>query len=314
MVDKEDLTRHDKWLCMMTPRLKLLRELLSDDGVIFISIDDNEQHRLRMLMDEIFGDQNFVADLPWKGKSGAEDDQHYRTVHEYILCFAKNKNLLFAGRQEKIGEKFTKFDKVRNRYYKTQLARKWGSNSRREDRPNLYYPVTAPDGAKVYPKLPGAGDGCWRWALAKMQEEIKEGNVEFIKEGNEWVVYRENLATDGRRRAANKKYNTWLDDVGSTSNGTDQLKEIFGKAVFDHPKPTTLLKRLFLMADLKSNDLILDSFAGSGTTAHAVLDLNKEDGGKRQFILVETEDYADKITAERVRRVIKGVKNSRTIN
>jgi adenine-specific DNA-methyltransferase len=306
-VGTDDLTRHDKWLCMMTPRLKLLRELLTDDGVIFISIDDNEQHRLRMLMDEVFGD-NFVSDLIWKGKSGAEDDAYYRTVHEYVLCFAKNKNYFDAGQREKTNEKFPKYDQVKKLFYKTQLARKWGSNSRREDRPNLYYSIPAPDGTQVFPKLSDGEDGCWRWSKNKMLSEIKMGNIEFLKDGNNWVCYEKIYKPTEEEGPSMKKFNTWLDDVGSTSTGTDEIKEIFGKPVFDHPKPTTLVKRLLVMANTKESDIILDSFAGSGTTAHAVLDLNKEDGGNRKFILVECEDYADSITAERVRRVINGVK------
>lgn len=326
VVDKDDLTRHDKWLCMMMPRLKLLRELLVDDGVIFVSIDNNEAHRLRLLMDDVF-DDNFISQLAWKGKSGAEDDDYFRTQNEHILCYAKDKNKFIAGEQIKFDERFPEYDPIKKRNYKIQLARKWGSNSRRVDRPNLYYPITAPTGESVYPLLPTGEDGCWRWDKKRMEREISDGNIEFERDGENWVVYQKIWATREGEEPRTKKFNTWLDDVGSTSTGTDEIKEIFNEKVFEHPKPTTLIKRLIEMAGVGENDIILDSFAGSGTTAHAVLDLNKE-SGNRKFILVQLPEEIEKdkpayklgfrqiidITTERVRRVIKGVKGAKDEN
>ena len=312
VVDREDLTRHDKWLCMMTPRLKLLRELLSQDGVIFVSIDNNEIHRLRLLMDEVFCDQ-YVSHLAWKGKSGAEDDDYFRTTNEHILCYAKDLSAFNAGRQLKTDEVFPKYDRSKKRNYKTQLARKWGSNSRRQDRPNLYYPVKGPEG-NVHPVLPDGKDGCWRWSKDRMQEEIAKGNIEFEKIDGKWVVYQKIYEPAPDESPRTKKYNTWLDDVGSTSNGTDELKEIFTRSPFDHPKPGALIKRLLLMAGVGDKDIVLDSFAGSGTTGQAVLELNKENGNSNRFILLECEDYADKITAERLRRVLKGLPGSSNEN
>ncbi len=301
----EDLTRHDKWLCMMMPRLKLLRELLAEDGAIFVSIDNHEVQHLKMIMDDVFGIENTISILAWKGKSGAEDDKYFRTVHEYILCFARNKDAFDAGKEVKTNERFPKYDKKKQRWYKTQLARKWGSNSRREDRPNLYYSIKAPDGSEVYPKLPNGKDGCWRWKKEKMTNEIDIGNIEFIKESKEWIVYEKKWQPTIEEGPSTKKFNTWLDDVGSTSNGTEQLNLLFEEGTFNHPKPTTLIVKLMKMAGIENDAIVLDSFAGSGTTAHAVMDLNKEDSGNRKFILVEMEDYANNITAERVRRAIK---------
>lgn len=309
VVDKDDLTRHDKWLCMMMPRLKLLRELLRDDGVIFVSIDHNEGHRLMALMDEVF-ENGFISQLAWKGKSGAEDDDYFRIQNEHVLCYAKDRTKFIAGEQVKYDERFPKYDTVKKINYKTQLARKWGSNSRRIDRPNLYYSIIAPDGKKVFPILPSGEDGCWRWSQKRMEKEIQEGNIEFEKDGKVWVAYQKIYAPRAGEGPRTKKFNTWLDDVGSTTNGTEEIKEIFGESIFDHPKPTTLIKRILQMAATGEDDIILDSFAGSGTTAHAVLALNKGEEN-RKFILVEMEDYADKITAERVRRVIKGVKGAK---
>lgn len=315
VVDREDLTRHDKWLCMMMPRLKLLRELLSEDGVIFISIDDHEVHNLLEIMDEIFLD-NFISIFIWKGKSGAEDDKYFRIKHEFILCYAKNKNKFSAGMDVKENEKFPFFDPVKQLNYKRQLARKWGSNSRREDRPRLFYPINSPSGEEIFPKLDDGSYGCWRWKKEKMEFEISEGNIDFVKENDEWIVYQKIFDKKDLDFNPTKKYNTWLDNCGSSSTGTNELKEIFSslKTPFLHPKPSTLVKKILKMAKLNRDSLVLDSFAGSGTTAHAVLALNQEDGGKRRFILVECEDYADEITAERVRRVIKGVPSAKDEN
>lgn len=304
--EEEDLNHHDKWLCMMLPRLKLLKELLREDGVIFVSIDDNEVDYLRRLMDDVFRG-NFISQLVWKGKSGAEDDKYFRTVHEYVLCYGKNRALFKVAQQIKLNDKYPKYDSIKKRHYKTQLARKWGSNSRRQDRPNLYYPIKAPDGTDVFPKLPDGKDGCWRWSNDRMLKELKLGNIEFKNKNGSWVVYQKIYEPTEEEGPRTKKYVSLLDDVGSTTNGTEEIKRIFGRAVFDHPKPTSLVARLLKMAGANKDSVILDSFAGSGTTAHAVLDLNKEDGGNRKFILVELEnDIAETITAQRLKRVIEG--------
>lgn len=142
---------HTDWLNMMYPRLKIARDLLSDDGVIFISIDDNEVDNLRKICDEVWGEFNFIANINWKGRGGRQDSKNYAAVHEYILCYAKDKKMFNAGEEIKNDEVYPKYDKEKKRYYKTQLLRKWGSNSRREDRPNLFYPIKAPDGTDVYP-------------------------------------------------------------------------------------------------------------------------------------------------------------------
>jgi adenine-specific DNA-methyltransferase len=319
IIGKDDLTKHDKWLCMMVPRLKLLREFLNDEGVIFISIDNNEEHHLRNICDEIFMD-NFIAKLVWKGKSGAEDDNYYRTIHEYILVYAKNKSQFNAGLQIKEGGNFPKFDQNKEKYYTTQLLRKWGSNSRREDRPNLFYPIKGPDGNDFFPRLPDGSDGCWRWDKSKMIKAIENGDIDFAFNNKNLLEAYEKIYEPDENENRFKKYQSVLDNVGSTTMGTKELMEIFdGLKVFDHPKPTSLLKRLFTMSGLRNNDIILDSFAGSGTTAHAVLELNKEDGGNRKFILVQLPEkieedkpaykagfkYIHEITRERVKRVIE---------
>lgn len=311
---------HSAWLSMMYPRLFLARQLLKDDGVIFVSIDDNEVHNLRLLMNEVFGEENAIAILPWKGRGGRQDSTHIAEIHEFVLFYAKNKELFVAGEMAKENEVFPKYDEVKKRRYKTQLARKWGSNSRRIDRPNLYYSVIAPDGSEVYPKLPNGEDGCWRWSKERMEKEIAEGNIEFVKDGDEWIVY-EKIWEPTEDEKRTKKFTTWLDDVGSTASGTKELKAIFdGQAPFDFPKPVTLLKRLIQIANTDDDSIIVDFFAGSCTTAHAVLELNMEDGLNRQFIMVQfpeptPEDSEARkmgyktiaeVGKERIRRVIRG--------
>lgn len=308
----EDLSRHDKWLCMMYPRLKLLQRLLSDDGAIFISIDDNEQANLKWICNEIFGNSNFVAQILVKRQGGRQDSKHYAVVHEYCLCYAKKATSFTAGRQAKEGSVYPKFDEVLKKHYKTQLLRKWGSNSLRENRPNLYYPISAPDGTEVYPTIyqSKSGDpqfqeieGRWRWSASNMTSAIAGRRVEFVKDNaGHWIPYEKIFAPDNGE-IETKKFTTWQDETG---NGTNQLKQLFGKTIFDYPKSVDLLELVLKMANVNNNALILDSFAGSGTTAHAVLNMNKQDGGNRKFILIEMMDYAESITAERVKRVING--------
>ena len=320
---------HSDWLSMMYPRLKLARNLLTDDGVIFISIDDNEQANLKRLCDEVFGEKNFVAELPWKGRGGGADDKNLLQNHEYILMYTKSKEQFTVGRKIKEGEKFPKFDEEKKRFYKTQLARKWGSNSTREARPNLYYPITTYDGIEITPQLPDGSDGCWRWSKARMDVAIKNKDVEFKqREDGVWEAY-EKIYKPEEGEFRTQLYSAWLQDEleeefknilekdspKNTAYGTKELKTLFdGSAYFDYPKPTNLIKILIKIAS--ADGLILDFFAGSGTTAHAVMQLNAEDGGNRRFICVQLPEKTDEkseaskagfatiaeITKERIRR------------
>jgi len=298
-----DKFTHSTWLTFMKNRLEIARKLLREDGVIFISIDDNEQAYLKILCDEIFGRDNFIACMPWKGRGGRQDSLFVANIHEYILFYVKNNENFIAGQKQKTGDKFPHFDSKKGLYYKRQLARKWGSHSKREDRPNLYYPVKAPDGSDVYPKLEDGTDGCWRWSKKKMEKEIKLGNVEFIKINNDWAVYQKIYQIEEKPRS--EKFTSWLDDVGTTANGTKELKLLFGEKVFNYPKPTSLIKRLMRMANVKDNDIVLDFFAGSGTTGHAVLSLNKEDGKNIKFILCEQMEYINTVTVPRIKKVLE---------
>ncbi len=309
VVDRDDLTRHDKWLCMMMPRLKLLRDLLRDDGVIFVSIDENEQHHLRMLMGEIFNEQNHMATLVWAGRGGkGGTTSQIELNHEYVECYAKSIEEANVKPVVNIQPQGNYQDKKGT--YKRELLRQWGGqHDRREDRPHMYFPIIAPDNSSVYPTRNDNSDGCWRFGETTVTKLQEQGDLDFTQDKNgTWTVYRK--IREGRESISAAV--SLLLDQGTSATGTIEIKEIFGDKVFDTSKPTSLVGYLIEQVVWKDKTaIILDSFAGSGTTAHAVLTLNKEDGGNRKFILVECEDYADTITAERVRRVIKGVPTAR---
>ena len=299
-VDGEDLERHDKWLCMMWPRLHLLRELLSEDGVIFISIDDNEQHHLRMLMDEIFGEGNFLAEFVWKKRTGANDAKDNVSIdHEYVISYTNSETRLSG-----VKKSFTNYSNPDNDPRGDWTSGDLTCNKTFEERPNLYYPITDPDTGTVYEANPIR---VWVYEKERMEQLIAEDKVIFPKEGKGIPKYKRHLSeVRSDRKPFGSIITTQMNFIA-----TRHLREILDGQQFDYPKGVDLLKQLIMQGSHPDDSIILDSFAGSGTTAQAVLALNKEDGGNRKFILVECEDYADTITAERVRRVINGVSESR---
>lgn len=303
VVDKDDLTRHDKWLCMMTPRLKLLRELLREDGVILISIDDNEQHNLRVLLDEIFGESNFVANIVWQKRTSPDARLQLGAAHDFIMVYTKNKviskdffNLVPLSEARRSNYKNPDND-PRGDWASVDVTGQTGHATKEQ-----YYEIKSPSGISITPPK----GRCWAISKPTFEKLIKDNRIWF--------------GVNGKSRPRVKKFlsevegtTTWTwwtnQEVGHNQEATKEVKDIFGQSdLFKNPKPLRLLKRILQIA-ASQESLILDSFAGSGTTAHAVLDLNKIDGGNRKFILVECEDYADSITAERVRKVIKGVPN-----
>lgn len=316
--------RHSDWLSMMYPRLFVAKQLLTDDGVIFVSIDDNEVHHLRMLMNEIFGEENFISEIPWRGRGGGADNKYLMVAHEYILLYAKIKDQFVVGEENKEINGYNKLEENTGKKYKLSLARKWGSNSRRIDRPNLYYPVTAPDNTIVFPLLPTGEDGCWRFSNKRMKAEIDEGLIEFKKDNNNnWIVYEKEYEPD-ENESITKKISTWFENVGSYANGSNEIKMLFDNKVFTFPKPTTLIKKLIEVSDTNCpKDVVLDFFAGSCTTAHAVMELNRQDGGNRKFICVQLPEACKEtseafkagfttiadIGKERIRRVIQKMKS-----
>jgi len=304
----KDCYQHSSWLTMMENRLRKAWNTLPSDGVIFISIDDNEDANLKELCDSVFGEKNFVTQILWKGRGGRQDSKHYAVIHEYILCYAKSLDGFVAGEEiVKVGD-YPKYDEKAKRRYKLQLLRKWGSNSRREDRPNLYYSIKGPNGEDIYPTiydnaLKSKILGRWRWSANTMAKAIQEGRIEFIKNSwGEYVPY-EKIYEPNEDEVPSKKYTTWIDNIG---NGTSNLKELFRDSVFDYPKSAELVQLFVRMQGLCGDEVILDFFAGSGTTAHAVINLNREDGdaGKRKYILCEMGDYFDTVTKPRIEKVV----------
>lgn len=275
---------HSGWLSFMYPRLLLAKDLLKDDGVIFISIDDNEIAQLKLLCDEVFGEDNLVNQFIWSGKSGSEDDSHIRNNKEYILCYSKQIESFSIGLDIKKEDKFIYYDDKKNDFYKRQLLRKWGDNSKRGNRPNLYYSITDCKGEEFYPTLPNGEDGCWRWSLGTMNKAIKNNMIEFATNGR-YEAYEKIYKSDKSKKT--KKFQSLLLDLGNSSEGTKEIKKLFSEKIFSNPKPTKLLKHLIKIANFNKTDIVLDFFAGSGTTAHAVMDLNAQDGGKRKFICVQ---------------------------
>ena len=302
VVDREDLTRHDKWCCMMLPRLKLLRELLRDDGAIFVSIDDNEVHRLRCLMDEVFGEENFVATAIWqKIFSPKNTAKYFSEDHDFILVYARDierwtPNLL--ERPDRAMDRYTNPDgDERGPWSSSDLtARNYYSQGT--------YEVTSPSGKKFKPSV----GNYFRVSPEKFADLQADGRIWWGPGGNSMPRLKRYLS---QVKKGVVPQTLWLHaDVGHTQDAKKELISVlnFEKSedVFNTVKPTSLIRRILQIATDKDS-IVLDSFAGSGTTAHAVLALNKADGGNRRFVLIECEDYVDSITAERVRRVVKGV-------
>ena len=299
-VDNEDLERHDKWLCMMWPRLHLLKELLTPDGAIFVSIDDNEQHHLRAIMDEIFGEKNFVANIVWNHRKSSQNDIDVSLSHNHIVCYALNR----ASFKFNIGDvdesKFSNPD--------DDPRGPWVADPMDAPniRPNLTYEIVNPNTGTIY--LPPIGRH-WRFSKERYDQYFKDNRIIFGKSGKSRPQYKRFLS-EAKEKGTNI-FTIWSDGVGTATSATKELQSIFEQRnSFPTPKPTKLLEKIVRISTDKTA-IILDSFAGCGTTAHAVLSINKEDGGNRQFILVECEDYADHITAERVRRVISGVPSAK---
>ena len=305
----EDLSRHDKWLCMMYPRLKLLKQLLADDGVIFISIDDNEQAALKLICDEVFGRNRFVAQIPWR-KRTAKSDVPFGISQDFesILCYSKSDDFL-AGVQGK-ERRYYETDDFPNRPWRTHDLT---TQRNAEERPNSFFTMINPKTGKEYPANP-----LRTWAVTQdtFQEYYDAGKIvfpddyDFLKINNPVMRYFKDddiaKAENAGKTFGQVAVSTLLPEkVGMTQDGTKEITEIFGSKIFNFPKPSSLIEYLLEVSTDKTA-IILDSFAGSGTTAHAVLNLNKRDGGNRRFVCVELMDYAEQTTAERIRRVING--------
>jgi adenine-specific DNA-methyltransferase len=317
-VDQEDAYRHSKWLCFMSKRLELAKNLLSKSGVIFMSIDDGEQAQLKMLANEIFGEENFVACIIWEKKfSPANDAKWFSDNHDYILCYAKNKPIwqpTLLPRTDKMNARYSNPDNdKRGVWMSSDISVRTYSKA-------TDYPVKMPNGETINPPK----GRCWSISKEKFEELLADNR---IYTGGKVPRLKRFLCDvkQGMTPLTIWKYT----EVGHNQTATQELKKIFGgQSSFSSPKPTSLIKQVLRVATNKKSAVICDFFAGSGTTAQAVLELNKEDGGNRQFILatnnelngeekklqeqglseeeIQKHGIAQKITYPRIKKVIEG--------
>jgi len=312
IVDKEDAYRHSKWLSFMEKRLKLAKNVLKNKGVIFISIDDNEVSQLKLLCNEIFGEQNFIAQLIWKKKAGGGSDTKYYAIdHEYVLVYAKNEKYqkrYFVGLTERLKASYKYKDSNYKRLgpYKRKNLHQTGIDT---NRPNLKYEIECPDGKKILPPT------IWRWSKETFLKAKKEGKIDFVKNRNgEWQIFTKMYLYDDEGEEYKIKPRSILLDVGMTKDGSKEIKQIFKEKVFDYPKPSTLIEFLlsvFLDSNGIKQGIILDFFAGTGTTGHSVLRLNKENKKDHKFILCTNNEgnICTEVCYPRVKKVIKNLEN-----
>jgi adenine-specific DNA-methyltransferase len=307
---------HSNWLSMMYPRIFLARNLLREDGVIFVSIDDNEVHNLRLLMNEIFGEENFIEQIIWKKRSGPPNDKVIAAIHDYIIIYAKKFDNIVLNLKIRSHEQLKRY-KNPDKHPKG----KWASDNLMANVkggryvPSLYFPITNPNtGEKHYP----SSNGNWRFNEEKINSLLKNNEIYFGENGKGRPKLKRFLSDvkDG------VSYSTIWDFVPLNNSGSSEIANLLGNLnIFDTPKPAGLIEELLNLGSNK-NDIVLDFFSGSSTTAHAVLNLNKEDGGSRKFIMVQLPEKCDEkseaykagyktiaeIGKERIRRVIKKIK------
>lgn len=300
---------HSDWLTMMYPRLKLARNLLTDDGVIFISIDDNDVHNLRKVCDEVFGESNFIGELIWqKRKGGGNDSQFFAVDHEIILVFCKSIELQNTkwrvGYENEYLKRYREYDEL-GRYYWDTLSRAGLNNP-------IIYDVVCPDGSVIK-------DGTWQISKRSFEEGILNGSVKIdMNKAGGWTVFRKVRMPEGR------VFRSIISDE-TNKDSSDEITELFGSKIFSTPKPTGLIVKLINLCQFENRDIILDFFSGSATTAHAVMQLNAEDGGSRKFIMVQLPEQTDEkseaykagykniceIGKERIRRATVKVKDDK---
>ncbi|MES2332059.1 MAG: site-specific DNA-methyltransferase [Bacteroidota bacterium] len=319
----EDLSRHDKWLCMMYPRLVLLKRMLMPEGVIFISIDNNEVFNLKLILDEIFGPMNFIGNIIWETATDNNPTQ-ISTEHEYVLCYAANNSLQghwyakslaaesIQSKYEELKKKFTNdIDSIQKDLRKWIKANKdllpQVTHYDNVDKKGVFHDADVANtkfGGYNYEVIhPVTGMPCkipekgFRFPETTMKELIENDDIMFGSDETTLIKPKKRLDT------VKDRLRSVIYEDGRAS--TKELEQMFHKDFFKNPKSETIVRRLLSFCTSDS-DIVLDSFAGSGTTAHAVLNLNKQDSGNRKFILIEMEDYAETTTAERVKRVVTG--------
>ena len=313
-VDRDNGFRHSMWLSFMDKRLRLLSELISDDGTLFISIDENEHAPLKMLCDEILGEENFVCDLIWQSTPGSNTGTDIKTVTESVLMYSKRRS------EEHINSKpIDDAKKYKNQdnhlaergpYVTNKLDRRMTGSHYSEA---LNYAITMPDGTQLYPggETFRQDHWNWRWSQQKVEWGIANDFLLFSKKKDKWAIYfKQYLNVDNNNKPIERSIpyqNLILEDSMSSARGTKEVMDIFNSKKFDYPKPLALIKYIIRMVS-KPNSIIFDAFAGSGTTLHATMELNKEDGGHRQCILVTNNEnkICEEVTYPRNKKVIEG--------
>jgi len=320
-VDKNDTWRHSKWLTFMSKRLELAKELLTEKGIIFISIDDNEQAQLKLLCNDVFGEENFITNIIWESKTGASDAKTIDTITEYILVYVKSPGKTNYSRNKFSYEvkryRFTdEYEEIRGPHYTDNLDR---GGLRYSD--SLNFPILCPDGMVTYPngRTEFVNDGwTWKWSETKVKWGLENGYISFKKSASKpsgWaVLYKNYMFADNEgnpiERSAPQK--NVINDV-KTGDGASLIKQIFEHQVFKYSKPIQIVDRVMDYVELKDDAIILDFFAGSGTTGHSVLKFNFEFNSKRQFIICTNNEgkICDEITYPRISKAIKGYKTSK---
>ena len=303
-VDNTDTFRHSKWLSFMATRLGRAKELLSPEGLIFISIDDNEVAQLKLLCDEIFGANNFRGQIARStGTPTGQGNAIISNEIDYMLVYARTEQAIFNGLP--FDDESSKIYNLEDEYgrYLVRPLRKTGGEDRHEDRPSMYYPVTAPDGTQIYPIAPAGYESRWRCQESTYISLRNEHRIEWKKDKSGWKVYQK-FYLEGRTKQPG---NLWTGIEGN-KKATITIKNIFGDNVFSFPKPVELISRIIHIAS-KPDSIVLDFFAGSGTTGQAVLEYNRDnDGSNRTFILCTNNEnnICEEVTYERIRRIISG--------
>jgi len=316
LVDENDGYRHSKWLSFMSERLQYAKKLLADSGMIMISINDIELYSLKLLCDSIYGESNLLANMIWQSTPGSNTGLDIKTVTEYVLCYAKNKmECTTASRPIEDDQKYKFRDdyvEKRGKYLLNKLDRRMTGQHYSE---SLNYAIKTPDDRLVFPggEEEKQKHWNWRWSESKVAWGIKNNFIEFKQSKNgKWAIYfKQYFKVNNNDELIERSlpYQNLIKDLNgaNSARGTQEIMSIFDKKAFDYPKPLNLIKYL-LQIHANQNATILDFFAGSGTTAHAVLELNKEDGGNRKFILCTNNEnnICEEVTYERIKRVIHG--------
>ena len=302
-IDRTDGYRHSKWLSFMCERLVIAKKLMSDIGLIFISIDDNEVAQLKLLCNEIFGEENFRGQIArGTGTPTGQGNAILSNEIDYILVYAKTQQAYFNGLP--FDDESSKIYNLEDEYgkYLNRPLRKTGGEDRREDRPSMFYPIKAPDGTDIYPIAPSGYESRWRCQKSTYEQLCKEHRIEWKRDESGWKIYQK-FYLEGRTKQPG---NLWS-NVEGNKKATITIKNIMGTSGFSFPKPVEVIVRILQIAGNKDS-VVLDFFAGSGTTAQAVLELNKEDGGQRKFILCTNNEnnICEEITYQRIKTVITG--------